>query len=1098
MTADLLKRTLDHLKEAVLVCRQLPTGGMAVVVANQPVYNEFIHVAENESIEIKPNGPVPAELAEAVETGLQIHHQGFSMALVVVEKKFYALRVVEEDDLLFAYFRSPSDAFGMGNWQTVAENWWHKTHCGVSCVDLSTHQYIFTNAQTARLLGYEPDAFRAIGPDPLGALVHPADLPLLKQARSWAEQPAAAGKVLIRYLAATGEYRWLQSAGERMVLGGRNCIVVTNTEVSKHMQDVEALQRANAFQAALLDSGRWSVFAVDREGKLLFYNKRFEGYIDQMSDGYLQKGMGIEEISNLSQLPLEQIFRMEQALSTQKFLHLELPFTDARGEERWAELHASKVHMDGQREGVVFRLQEITTRRKSEQELLLFRKLVDLYEDMVLVLSESGVVLYANQRGQLLAKSAGSLQRAGSLNLFFLEHITWPKLLEQELISNNIVRKNGYQTLQNGETFFAESYLTKITLGENTFITLLLRDASEQKKAEEDLHRSQGYLSALVSSLDDAVFIMDEQGCYIDLMSSKVGTTIFDRDIYKGRSIFELFDPGFANAFMDVVRQVIRTRSSQHYVYQVPESNRIFNARITFISVPSDDPTEQSQEMVSVLVSDITQKVENERALRDAKANFESILNNTKDFIWYLDREYKVITLNNAFREVYQKLYKKDPKPGTKILGLTGNESLMEKWRSRYDRAFEGESFSDVEVIPVGSEQYVYDVSFNPIRGSYGQVIGCSVFARDLTERKRVEVAVLRSEASLRGILESVPQMILTLDQELKIVQMNSRLMKGLMLLTGLKPEVGEPILERLPEKVLSRWQIIYADVSRGQVSQLQHKFVMHGREFILETYAAPIEVGGIVNAYLITISDVTEKYKAQREISLQNEELRKVNSELDRFVYSVSHDLRAPLTSSMGLVNLLKEETSEQLRQEYLFLLNKSLKRLDTFILDIIALSRNARTEVLHEPIDFQEILDEVWESQAYQENAARIDRRSIIRLPRPFHSDPRRLHIILNNLISNAIRYANLYQSIPFVEIRVSESSEAVLIEVEDNGTGIPAEHLDKIFGMFYRAHSNKTGSGLGLYIVKETIEKLKGSIRVVSEVNKGTTFVILLPRF
>ena len=114
----------------------------------------------------------------------------------------------------------------------------------------------------------------------------------------------------------------------------------------------------------------------------------------------------------------------------------------------------------------------------------------------------------------------------------------------------------------------------------------------------------------------------------------------------------------------------------------------------------------------------------------------------------------------------------------------------------------------------------------------------------------------------------------------------------------------------------------------------------------------------------------------------------------------------------------------------------------------------------------------------------------------PITFQSDYKRLEVVLNNVVSNAIRYANMYHTDPYVKIVVEVKNDQALIEISDNGQGIAREHISKVFDMFYRATANKAGSGLGLYIVKETVQKLNGSVDLISEPGIATSFYIQVP--
>ncbi|MEM9981319.1 MAG: PAS domain S-box protein [Bacteroidota bacterium] len=235
---------------------------------------------------------------------------------------------------------------------------------------------------------------------------------------------------------------------------------------------------------------------------------------------------------------------------------------------------------------------------------------------------------------------------------------------------------------------------------------------------------------------------------------------------------------------------------------------------------------------------------------------------------------------------------------------------------------------------------------------------------------------------------------------------------------------------------------------------------------------------------------------ETNRNLSNSNEELRKINEELDRFVYSASHDLRAPIASVLGLiaVSKLSEDTEEI--HKYLDLQERSIKKLDNFIQEILDYSRNARTKVLKEEIDLQTMVTSIFEQHTYMVNAHDVQKKIQISQPVPFYSDRNRLIIILNNLISNAIRYANMHQPQAIIKVKARITKKEATIEVVDNGQGIGEEHLDKIFEMFYRATEKQSGSGLGLYIVKETVEKLGGKIFIRSKLSEGTHVIFVIP--
>lgn len=224
-----------------------------------------------------------------------------------------------------------------------------------------------------------------------------------------------------------------------------------------------------------------------------------------------------------------------------------------------------------------------------------------------------------------------------------------------------------------------------------------------------------------------------------------------------------------------------------------------------------------------------------------------------------------------------------------------------------------------------------------------------------------------------------------------------------------------------------------------------------------------------------------------------EREKLRKANQELDSFLYSTSHDLRAPIASILGLTYLGKVDLQEAQARQFMQMIEDRVKKLDMVIGDILSLSRTKKFDVKIDTIDFKTLLEETISDLKFNKGASVIDLRYDLNGQHIFRSDYHQLKIILSNLISNALKYHNLAQERPFIRVGFKLVADRVEIEVEDNGSGIPEESVSRIFDMFYRASLNTEGTGLGLYIVKEALSKIRGTIAVRSTYGKGSTFIV-----
>lgn len=243
------------------------------------------------------------------------------------------------------------------------------------------------------------------------------------------------------------------------------------------------------------------------------------------------------------------------------------------------------------------------------------------------------------------------------------------------------------------------------------------------------------------------------------------------------------------------------------------------------------------------------------------------------------------------------------------------------------------------------------------------------------------------------------------------------------------------------------------------------------------------------------------KRKKAERTLRKQNEALVKINQELDSFVYSVSHNLRAPLMSVLGLLRLAKDEVQREsltnpMLTNYFGMMEHSINKLDDTLKEILDYSRNARSEIHYEHVNIEALIEESFERLKYHEGSDTIQKEVSIEGDPFFYSDPYRLSVVFNNLISNAIKYRDIRKENSFIRIHAVVKDDSANIIFSDNGIGIAEELQNKIFDMFFRATERSEGAGLGLYIVKETIDKLGGSIRTESTLGQGTSFYMNIP--
>lgn len=220
------------------------------------------------------------------------------------------------------------------------------------------------------------------------------------------------------------------------------------------------------------------------------------------------------------------------------------------------------------------------------------------------------------------------------------------------------------------------------------------------------------------------------------------------------------------------------------------------------------------------------------------------------------------------------------------------------------------------------------------------------------------------------------------------------------------------------------------------------------------------------------------------------------MNAELDHFVYSASHDLRGPLTSTMGIVNLALNEKNPQQRDEYFGLIKQCTDKMNHFINELVNYSKNKNDKIEYREFKLKTMIDSIWDGLKERVTPRGIALEYDLSSDDKITADETRLKVILRNLIHNAVVFSDAEKPTPVVKVVLRQNTKNIELSVVDNGLGIPRNVIDRIFDMFFRASELSIGSGLGLYVVRETTQKLNATIKVESQEGKGSTFKITLP--
>ncbi len=407
---------------------------------------------------------------------------------------------------------------------------------------------------------------------------------------------------------------------------------------------------------------------------------------------------------------------------------------------------------------------------------------------------------------------------------------------------------------------------------------------------------------------------------------------------------------------------------------------------------------------------------------------------------------------------------------------------------ARIETVLRGESVSPMETkyIRLDGTEIVVESAGHPYVHEGQPAV--QLFFSDVTEQRNAEASFRKAETLFFELFQNTPLATVLLNERSKIVQINrgfeelfgysfeelsGRTLTDVIVPIGLEKE-GDEIDSHITENKLIQVETVRQCKNGSRVS-----VIIYGVPVVLQDQKI-----GILGMYV----DITERQKVAEELKIRN-------AELDNFVYKVSHDLRAPLSSVLGLAHLAAIPGNRDDLAVYVKLMGEKALQLDHFISDVLSHAKNLKMEVLVGQVNIHGIIEKALKDLDYLLGADKVE-ISVSVTGADFYSDQWRIAEIFRNLISNAIKYRKLNKQGARLSVMVSVSMDSCEIVVADNGIGIDPRHIPRIFEMFFLASDQSDGSGLGLYIVKNAIDKLGGSVTTVSEEGVGTRFVITLP--
>lgn len=493
-----------------------------------------------------------------------------------------------------------------------------------------------------------------------------------------------------------------------------------------------------------------------------------------------------------------------------------------------------------------------------------------------------------------------------------------------------------------------------------------------------------------------------------------------------------------------------------------------------------------------IIYKDITQHYNANSKLIENDYKNKSFLKSMPLHVFSLTKYGKILNVNKGYFN-------------TKIDDIIGNyiyDYIGFNWYDLFKKnihaVFKDKSVKQFEYYDYNADgkKLFYYATISPVYNDLGGIMSLMLCIQETTNYISNSKESLDNEEKYRLIYQSINVgIIIVTDNRGKITEWN----KGAELAFGYseKEIIGRNLSILISEKYRKKnIRELFTAIKRIRNNQKGDLIEMHclrecGEEFPVEITLSSLKANG-KTFYCAMMLDISKRKAYQKK-------LKQKTKDLELFLYRSAHDLKAPIASAKGLINLLKTETDTAKVKNLICMLDKTMNKGELLSSNLSEASLITAKKHEYKKIKFRNIIDEILKTLNGTKNFNFIDFKVTIDAHIHYKSKPELMVSIFQNLIENAIKYAKTPSANhkPTVSIKVLTENDNLLISVCDNGIGIKPKDLTKVFGLYYRsANKNIPGSGLGLYIVKSIVEGLEGTISVKNDVNCNTCFQILLP--
>lgn len=841
----------------------------------------------------------------------------------------------------------------------------------------------------------------------------------------------------------------------------------------------------------------------------VFYRTDLNGIITEISPSierysrYIHADVLGKPIDKFYHNPDDRIRLINEIKEKGEALDFEVLLKGNNGQLVWGSVNAHFLFDEsGMVNGVEGTIRDLTDRKQAEEKsrlsLSMLQATLDSTTDGILVVNRSGKIVSYNKQFALIFNHTEEVLESGDDTAAIEAVLNQLKAPEQFVSKINYLYDNplaeSFDTieLKDGrilERFSCPQYLD----GEPVGRVWNFRDVTVRKKAEQQLQ----LMAHTIKSINESISITDTNNRLLFVNAAFLKTYGYENeDELIGQDIAIVRSPHNDPEMVDQIISVTAEKGWQGEIMNRKKDGTDFPISLSTSVV--QDESGKLLGMVGVAV-DITERKRFEEELQAKEAHLSTLIQTIPDLIWLKDVNGVYLTCNKIFESFFGA-------PASEIIGKTDydfvDRNLANFFRRNDMKAIEaGKPTSNEEWITYATDgrKAMLETIKTPMYDTHGTLLGVLGIGRDITKRKMAEEQLRESETKYRNLIETMPDGFYRSTPEGKFVDVNEAMVKMLGY-ESREDLMSIDIKSQLYFKPEDRESLVLKENPLElDVYPLRKK---DGTAVWVEDHGWYVkdEAGNIIFHEGVS-RDVTERKTTEMQLLKYSEELQELNATKDKFFSIIAHDLKTPFNSILGLSEILKEEAKHldiATIEQYSGIIHSTSKNTFRLLENLLDWARIQRSQISFHPapVLLKKTVSDIVETMVEKANSKMIAVINYVPENLIITADENMLKTILRNLVSNALKFTSVNGKIG---IKAVLAGNTVEISIEDTGTGMTKEDIVKIFkigsNFSKRGTENEKGTGLGLMLCKEFVEKHGGKIWVESEVGKGSTFIFTI---